>query len=94
MLALVRSRHCKELVVINREEFNTRIDDLKEYIGQRFDRLEGVDEDHELRIRAIETSPPGSSKMAKAGWVTGVGGLIYAIGQQIWTNVASKGDVK
>jgi hypothetical protein len=80
--------------MINRDEFNTRFDDLKEYLGQRFDTLERMGGDHETRIRALESAGQPSSKMAKAGWVTGVGGVIYAVGQYLWNSFAAKGNVQ
>jgi hypothetical protein len=80
--------------MITQNEFNNRFDDLKEYLGERFDKVEDLLKDHETRLRALEPTGQSSSKMAKAGWVTGVGGIIYAVGQYIWTSLTTKGDVK
>jgi hypothetical protein len=80
--------------MLTREEFDARFDDLKEYIGYRFDALEGISGDHESRIRTLENSGQSSSKMAKAGWVTGIGGVAYGVIQYLWTSFAAKGDVK
>jgi hypothetical protein len=80
--------------MLTREEFNDRIDDLREYIGHRFDVLDGISNDHEMRLRALENAGQPNSKMAKAGWVTGIGGVVYGITQYLWTTFATKGDVK
>jgi hypothetical protein len=80
--------------MITSNEFNNRFDDLKDYIGQRFDALEGITGDHEARIRALESGGQPSSKMAKAGLVTGIGGVAYGVIQYLWTTFAAKGDIK
>jgi hypothetical protein len=80
--------------MITQNEFNNRFDDLKEYIGERFDKLESLGGDHEARLRTLESAGQPSSKMAKAGWVTGIGGVVYGVVQYVWTNFATKGDVK
>jgi hypothetical protein len=77
--------------VINREEFNTRFDDLKEYLGERFDRLDAGFADHEGRLRKIEDVPsvtvPSTNRMGWGGLGTGIGAVVVYIGQHIWSRM-------
>lgn len=77
--------------MITDNEFNNRFDDLKEYLGERFDRIDAGLADHEGRLRKIEDVPsvtvPSTNRMGWGGLGTGIGAVVVYVGQHIWNRM-------
>lgn len=68
------------MALLSREEFNDRIDDLKEFIGQRLS-------DHDKRLEKLESNAPSAAGVGPK-WGGVIGAAIYAIGDFAWRKIS------
>lgn len=69
------------MAMLTREEFNDRIDDLKEYLDQRFG-------DHSRRIENLEKAAPSSNNLVGPKWGGVIGAALYAFGDFAWRKIS------